>query len=134
MDLIKYRNKLRKIDDAKYRIIKNRITQKCRVVKEKWIDITCENIKINMTTNRMDKAYGMIKRSSRLPKPRSKIVKDKNEQLILDESEIATRWKEYTEDLYEGLIGGNDMNIENITESNKEGIGPNIIKTNSLKH
>lgn len=54
--LIKYRNKLRKIDNLKYRIIKNRITQKCRVEKEKWLDIKSENININMTTNRMDKA------------------------------------------------------------------------------
>lgn len=40
MDLIKYHNKLRKTNDAMYRIIKNRITQKCRVEKEKWMDLT----------------------------------------------------------------------------------------------
>ncbi|XP_050527984.1 uncharacterized protein LOC126898081 [Daktulosphaira vitifoliae] len=105
MDLIKYRNKLMKTYDSMYRIIKNRITQKCKDEKEKWMDITCENIKANMTANRMDKAYGMIKRLSRLPKPRSKIVKDMNGQLILDEGGIVTRWKEYIDDLYEGCIG-----------------------------
>lgn len=57
----------------------------------------------------------MIKRLSRLPKPRSKIVKDRNGQLILDEGEIVTRWKEYIGDLYEGLLGENNINIENIT-------------------
>ncbi|XP_050424191.1 craniofacial development protein 2-like [Adelges cooleyi] len=133
MDLIKYRNKLRKTDDAMNRIIKNRITQKCRVEKEEWMDITCKNIKINMTANRMDKAYGMIKRLSRLPKPRSKIVKNRNGQLILDEGEIATRWKEYIEDLYKGLIGEHDMNNENIIESNEEDIGPNITKSEFVK-
>ncbi|KAL4142182.1 hypothetical protein QTP88_004691 [Uroleucon formosanum] len=133
MDLIKYHNKLMKTDDAMYRIIKNRITQKCRVEKEKWMDLTCENIKMNMSANRMDKAYGMIKRLSRLPKPRSKIVKDGNGKLILDESEITTRWKEYIEDLYKGLIGEDDKNIENITESNKEDIGPILIKDKFVK-
>jgi hypothetical protein len=56
-----------------------------------------------------------------------------NGQLIIDEVEIATRWKEYIEDLYEGLIGENDMNIENIIESNKEDIGPNITKSEFIK-
>jgi hypothetical protein len=37
-NLIKHRNKLRKKDEAMYKIIKNRITQKCRVEKEKWMD------------------------------------------------------------------------------------------------
>jgi len=41
----------------------------------------------------MDRAYEMIKILSRLPRPRSKIVKDKNGQLILDEGETATKWK-----------------------------------------
>ncbi|XP_025414188.1 craniofacial development protein 2-like [Sipha flava] len=72
MDLIKYRNKLKKTDDAMYRIVKNRITQKCRDEKEKWMDLKCENIKINMTANRMDKAYGIravtrVRRARRLP-------------------------------------------------------------------
>lgn len=44
-----------------------------------------------MTANRKDKPYGLIDRLSRLSKPRSKIVKDRNRQLILDEGEIATR-------------------------------------------
>jgi len=92
MDLIKYRNKLKKTDDAMYRIIKNRITQKCRVEKEKRMDLTHENIKMNMTANRMDKAYRIIKSLSRLPKPRSKIVKDRNGKLILEEGEITTKW------------------------------------------
>lgn len=133
MDLIKYRNKLKKTDDAMYGIVKNRITQKCRDEKEKWMDLTCENIKMNMTANRMDKAYGIIKRLSRLPKPRSKIVKDKNGKLILEEGEITTRWKEYIEDLYEGLIGEDSMNIENITESNKDDVGPIITKDEFVK-
>lgn len=42
------------------------------------MDITCENIKINIPANTMDKAYGMIKRLSRLPNQRkfSKIGMD----------------------------------------------------------
>uniref|UniRef100_A0A2S2QSL5 LINE-1 reverse transcriptase n=1 Tax=Sipha flava TaxID=143950 RepID=A0A2S2QSL5_9HEMI len=133
MDLIKYRNKLKKTDDAMYRIVKNRITQKCRDEKEKWMDLTCENIKINTTANRMDKAYGIIKKLSRLLKPRSKIVKDRNGKLILEEGEITTRCKEYIEDLYKGLKGEDDMNIENITESNKEDVGPIITKDEFVK-
>lgn len=69
----------------------------------------------------MDKAYGMIKRLLRLSKPRSKIVKDKNGQLILDE------------DLYEGLIGEYDMNIKNIIESNTEDIVSNTRKSAFVK-
>lgn len=44
-----------------------------------------------------------------------------------------TRWKEYIDKLYKGLIEENYMNIENIIESNKEDIGPNIIKTEFVK-
>jgi len=64
---------------------------------------------------------------SKLPKPISKIVKDRNGQLMLDEGEIAMRWKEYIENLYKGLIG-EDMNIENIIKSNKDDLGPIITK------
>lgn len=39
-----------------YKLIKNRITEKYRDGNEKWFDVTCENIKANMTTNRMEKA------------------------------------------------------------------------------
>jgi hypothetical protein len=91
------------------------------------MDVTCENIKINMNANKMDKAYGMIKSLSRLPKPRSKIIKNRNGKLILDEDEIAKRWKEYIENLYEGLIG------ENITESNKKDVGLIIRKIKFVK-
>lgn len=116
-----------------YRIVKNRITQKCRDEKEKWMDLTCQNIKMNMTANRMDKAYGIIKKFSRLPKSRSKIVKDKNGKLILEEGEITSRWKEYIEDLYKGLKCEDDMNIENIIETNKEDVGPFITKDEFVK-
>lgn len=37
-DLIKYRNSLRKTDVIMYRIIKNHITQNCRIGKEKYLD------------------------------------------------------------------------------------------------
>lgn len=46
---------------------------------------------------------------------------------MLDEGEIAMRWKEYIENLYKGLIG-EDMNIENIIKSNKDDLGPIITK------
>lgn len=91
MDLIKYHKKLRKIDDAMYKIIKNSITQKSRIEKKKWMDTTCEIIKRYMVTNKINEAYRKIKRLSRLPKPRSRVIKDWNEQLILDEVEIMTR-------------------------------------------
>jgi hypothetical protein len=41
--------------------------------------------------------------------------------------------KEYIENLYEGLIGEDDMNFENITESNKEDVGPIITKIEFVK-
>lgn len=69
-----------------------------------------------------------------MPKPRSKIVRDDNGQLILDEYEIMTRWNEYIEDLYKWSVEGNSMNIENRIDPNEEDIGPNIIKKNFLKH
>jgi len=68
------------------------------------MDAICENNKANMTTNRMDKAYEIIKRLSRVPKLRSRIVKDKNGLLVIDKSKIVKRWKEYIEDLYNGSI------------------------------
>lgn len=46
IDLIKYRNKLKKTDDAMYRTI----LPKSAELKTRNI-ITCENIKINMTAN-----------------------------------------------------------------------------------
>lgn len=87
------------------------------------MDITCENIRINITTNKVDETKRIIKRLSRVLKPRSKIVKDRIRKLILDEDEIVTRWKEYTRELYEGPIEENNINIENIIESNIEDIG-----------
>lgn len=73
-----------------YKLIKNRITEKYRDGNEKWFDVKYENIKANMTTNRMEKAQEIIKELSRIPNSRSRIVKDKNGLLILDESKIGT--------------------------------------------
>lgn len=56
----------------------------------------------------MDKAYfSIIKELSRLMKSRSKIDKNRNGQLILDESEIVKKYKEYIDELYEGSIEEN---------------------------
>lgn len=44
MDLIKQRNNFRKNYETMYRITKNRITQKCREAKEKWMDGICQDI------------------------------------------------------------------------------------------
>lgn len=89
----------------------------------------CEIIKRDKATNKMDKAYGKIKRLSRLPKPRNRIVMDKNGQLILDEGKIMMKWKEYIE----GLVEENNIFIKNITESNKDDIRSNITKIEFVK-
>jgi len=71
----------------------------------------------------MEKAYVIVKELSRVPKSRSKIVKDRNGQWILNECEIVTKRKEYIEDLYQGLI---EKNYENRIEISNKDRGSNV--------
>lgn len=47
IELIKQRNDFKKEDETMYRITKYRVTQKCREVKEKWMDGICQDIQFN---------------------------------------------------------------------------------------
>ncbi|VVC42424.1 Reverse transcriptase domain [Cinara cedri] len=105
LDFIKERN----IDYDKYKFLKNKITQKCRQAKEKWMEEYSEDIEIMMKRNN-NGVYAKVKKLQYTPKTRSNIVKNK-----------ADRWKEYLEDLY---IGEDINNREEEYIENEQNLNP----------
>lgn len=74
LKLIKERNKLREVDYAKYKHIKNQITNECRIAKDEWIRENCKEIEYFLLKNNADKAYNRVKSLEYTQKTRSNIV------------------------------------------------------------
>jgi len=112
MELIKQRNKFRKTDETMYRITKNRITQKCREAKEKWMKGICQDIQYNLSTCYIGRAYNIIKKVSRNPKIKNTVVKNRDGNILIGKEEITMRWKEYLQDLNKGINETTENKIE----------------------
>lgn len=118
-----------------YGITKNSKTQKCREAKKKWMDGVWQDVHYNLSSCNIRKAYNTIKNLSRNPKTKSKVVKNKDGNILIDEEEITIRRKEYLEDLYEGNneTTENNNGIKEMHRVGKDEIGSSIIKSEFIK-
>jgi hypothetical protein len=76
LEFIKERNMWRKIEYDKYKLLKNRIIQKFRQAKEKWLEEYNEDIEMMMKINN-NGVYTKVKELQYTLKTRSNIFKNK---------------------------------------------------------
>lgn len=131
--LIDKRNKLRNKDFDHYRIIKNLITRKCRLEKDRWMEEVSEEIEKYLLSGNPNKAYTKIKALQYKPKTKSNIVKEG--RILLENENVCDRWKECIEDLYNGEeVVNTEEYIENVNSIEEDTRGPPITKQNSTLH
>ena len=85
-----------------YASIEREIRQMCRAAKETWIQIKCKEIEDLEIKHNSKEVHENIKRFT---KKKNNItgngcIRGKNGEIIVDNSDIIERWKEYTEELF----------------------------------
>lgn len=86
----------------RYRALRNLVIRKSKEAKEKYLEENCSDIEILMKTGRREEAYKMVKKFFGQYKPRAGGIEDNNGKMLWEQEDIAKRWKEYLEILYEG--------------------------------
>ncbi|KAI5739387.1 hypothetical protein M8J77_018683 [Diaphorina citri] len=130
LNLILERNKLRNKDQEKYKQKKNEITTKCRLAKEEWLEHNIKDIELDLLQNNTGKAYNKVKKLQHKSKTSSNIVRDNNGKILFENDKVADRWKEYLEELYEGVeIGNEEDYIEKEEDVDKDSLGPEILRS-----
>ncbi|KAL4107862.1 hypothetical protein QTP88_018144 [Uroleucon formosanum] len=96
----KYKNSKDNQGIRKYKELKNKINRDAKEAREKWLENRCHEVELLLKENKMDQAFNTIKKFvSSKTKVNSKI-RDENGNLLIDNEDIASRWKQYLELLY----------------------------------
>lgn len=115
IELINERRKYKTRDDEEgkrtYRKLRNEIIRKSKRDKDTYLNEICAEINNELNADKLDKAYGMVKKFFGETKKKSQGIQNESGQFLYEEKEIAKRWKTYIEKLY----GDNDMD-ENTLE------------------
>ncbi|KAL4149828.1 hypothetical protein QTP88_003684 [Uroleucon formosanum] len=98
----KYKNSKDNQGIRKYKELKNKINRNAKEAREKWLEDRCHEVELLIKENKMDQAFNTIKKFvSNKTKVNNKI-RDENGNLLIDNEDIANRWKQYLEVLYQG--------------------------------
>ncbi|XP_063546234.1 uncharacterized protein LOC134754088 [Cydia strobilella] len=89
----KYKNKTDSESLYNYRKLTNRITTMCRDAKEREIVNNCDKIEDFMRKGSMNQAYSIIRQLERNYKTKSTVILDETGNMLLDNKEVAERWK-----------------------------------------
>lgn len=75
------------------------MNRKSKKAKVKWLEQQCAEIKDLFRTNMLDQTYWTIKSFLKINKTQNICIRNKNGKL--DTIELANRWIEYLEELYQ---------------------------------
>src|SRR6266550_6007049 len=107
------------------------LMKKTEKAREKWLEEECKEIEELEKKGRTDLMYKRVKQTTwdkKCKVGRKCEIEDKNGEIITDEKEVANRWKEYIEDLYNSHENKNREMIEQEWEVREDEIGPEILK------
>ncbi|KAI5640823.1 hypothetical protein NE865_06931 [Phthorimaea operculella] len=122
-----YRNKTDEESIDRYRKLTNQITTQCRNSRAEETQKMCTEIEDHLKNGKLDKAYGIIRSTFRKKGTKSSVILDENGQMLLNNADIAGRWKRYLEELYDGT--GLDTNdIEQEADVASDDNGPEILR------
>uniref|UniRef100_A0A8D8YQU9 Craniofacial development protein 2 n=1 Tax=Cacopsylla melanoneura TaxID=428564 RepID=A0A8D8YQU9_9HEMI len=104
-----------------YSRLKCQIINKCRKAKEMWIEEGCQEVEASMALGKIDIAYKTIKKNFEEVKPTVKNIRNKDEEILIEDGKIADRWKEYLENLYRSYNENVELGIPAASEENNLG-------------
>uniref|UniRef100_A0A8D8RFD8 Craniofacial development protein 2 n=1 Tax=Cacopsylla melanoneura TaxID=428564 RepID=A0A8D8RFD8_9HEMI len=109
----KYKNSNHIDDRIKYRYFKNIVNREAKKAKEVWLGELCEEIESLLKCGKLEKAHNLIKKYFNQRRQMGNSIEDENKKLLVDENDIANRWKAYIEKLYDDNDELNDLNEDN---------------------
>ena len=83
-----------------YRDLSREIQKQIRSDKSEFIRQRCAEVEKNSASNNTKDMFKNIKLLTSKPSTKLNVVKDKDGNVLTEEDEIKTRWKEYCEELY----------------------------------
>lgn len=95
-----YKNRTDSDGQRCYNHLRNKINRDAKKAKEIWIEDRCKEVEEQMKNNQLDMAYGIVKHFFGEKRSKGNHIRDKNGTLILDDEDIAARWRDYLEELY----------------------------------
>ena len=104
------KSKKKNDDTAKenYSKINKTIKKKITQAKENYINEQCSALEESLSKNDSKKAYGIVKDLTTSKKPKVNTIKDKNGKCLTEKTQVLNRWTEYSTELYNYPIKGND--------------------------
>ncbi|KAI5728729.1 hypothetical protein M8J77_020289 [Diaphorina citri] len=96
----KYKNAIDIEGKIKYKQLRNAVNREAKRAKETWLRALHQEIEQNLKEGKMEKAYGLINKYFKQKKMNGNTIKDENGRLLFDNGQIAKRWKDYIENLY----------------------------------
>ena len=99
LDLMGERQKLRK-NSERYLEMDREIKRKCNVRKEEWMNRKCQEVEqLEHTNSRvMHERIKIVTGDRRATK--SSVIKDKEGNVLMESTEVLSRWEEYIKELY----------------------------------
>src|SRR6266576_1795586 len=127
----KFKSRTDEEGKKRYRKLNNELRRETEKAREKWLEEECKEIEELEKKGRTDLMYKRVKQTTwdkKCKVGRKCEIEDKNGEIITDEKEVANRWKEYIEDLYNSHEKKNREMIEQEWEVREDEIGPEILK------
>ena len=122
LEKIEERRKLKGKSDLisrhKYKQLNKEIRSLCRADKTKYIITKCNNIQKHQLNNNARAMFQEVNSIARTFQPQQRVIKDKLGNVLTENEQIRSRWKEYCEDIYK-CNGGEEeeeVHIEDLEE------------------
>ncbi|XP_069982173.1 craniofacial development protein 2-like [Penaeus vannamei] len=87
-------------NSKEYNDCNRRVRRKIKEAKEMWINEQYKEIEQSIKLNNSKKAFNIVKALTQKWRPKTKVIEDKDGNLLTNIDDILTRWKEYCEELY----------------------------------
>ena len=110
-------------DAEEYSNANAEVRKKLQEDRDTWINQQCEILETEIRGNNTKKAFDIVKKLTKGRKTKATIIEDKNGNILTDRSQVADRWREYCEELYNyrGPVDNNIPNrLSNVQEQEKD--------------
>jgi len=94
--------------------------------KEEWLGQYCEENENQLNRGNTEKSYRLIRKFFGKPKIKHNIIESKQRKTLMEDEEIADRWQQYIEELYNDSEELEELEREK--EMTPEELGPTITK------
>lgn len=127
LDLMEERRKCKaRGNHEEYARLRNKINKEAKRVREEWYEKKCKDIDEHLAKGNSERAYAEIRKQFGTRRNMMNVIRSKNGEALTEDDEIALRWKEYTEELYEGVLDANVLESEDQVDVDE--LGPLILR------